>query len=172
MQKAYLGIIGGLRPLIGKGLTSAVYTQTTDVEIEVNGLMTYDREILKFDAETLAKAHRMLYLPPPKITIIVPTSEETAQTWRYSTDKPKEGWEKSGFDDSAWKSGPGGFGEPSTPGSVVKTTSKTNDIWLRRDFEWSGDKSLHELGLRIHHDEDTGVYLNGVLIGTASGYST
>ena len=172
LQKAYLGIIGGLRPLIGKGLTSAVYTQTTDVEIEVNGLMTYDREILKFDAETLAKAHRKLYLPPPKITIIVPTSEETAQTWRYSTDKPKEGWEKSGFDDSAWKSGPGGFGEPSTPGSVVKTTSKTNDIWLRRDFEWSGDKSLHELGLRIHHDEDTGVYLNGVLIGTASGYST
>ncbi len=172
LQKAYLGLIGGLRPLIGKGLTSAVYTQTTDVEIEVNGLMTYDREVLKFDAETLAKAHRKLYLPPPKITVVVPTSEQTAQTWRYSTDKPKEGWEKSGFDDSAWKSGPGGFGEPSTPGSVVKTNWKANDIWLRRDFNWSGDKSLHELGMRIHHDEDTEVYLNGVLIGTASGYST
>ncbi|MFM9965974.1 MAG: glycoside hydrolase family 2 protein [Planctomycetaceae bacterium] len=172
LQKAYLGIIGGLRPLIGKGLTSAVYTQTTDVEIEVNGLMTYDREVLKFDAETLAKAHRKLYLPPPKITTIVPTSEETAQTWRYSTDKPKDGWEKSGFDDSAWKSGPGGFGEPSTPASVVKTNWKTADIWLRRDFEWSGEKPIHELGLRIHHDEDTEVFLNGVLIGTASGYST
>lgn len=172
LQKAYLGIIGGLRPLIGKGLTSAVYTQTTDVEIEVNGLMTYDREVLKFDAETLAKAHRKLYLPPPKITIVVPTSEQTAQTWRYSTDKPKEGWEKPGFDDASWKSGPGGFGEPSTPGSVVKTNWKSNDIWLRRDFEWSGEKPIHELGLRIHHDEDTEVFLNGVLIGTASGYST
>ncbi len=172
LQKAYLGLIGGLRPLIGKGLTSAVYTQTTDVEIEVNGLMTYDREVLKFDAETLAKAHRKLYLPPPKITTIVPTSEETAQTWRYSNDKPKDGWEKPAFDDSSWKSGPGGFGEPSTPGSVVKTNWKSNDIWLRRDFEWSGEKPLHELGLRIHHDEDTEVYLNGVLIGTASGYST
>ena len=172
LQKAYLGIIGGLRPLIGKGLTSAVYTQTTDVEIEVNGLMTYDREVLKFDAETLAKAHRKLYLPPPKITTLVPTSEQTAQTWRYSTDKPKDGWETSGFDDLAWKSGPGGFGEPSTPGSVVKTAWKTNDIWLRRDFEWSNEKPLHELGLRIHHDEDTEIFLNGVLIGTASGYST
>ena len=172
LQKAYLGIIGGLRPLIGKGLTSAVYTQTTDVEIEVNGLMTYDREVLKFDAETLAKAHRKLYLPPPKITTIVPTSEETAQTWRYSTDKPKDGWEKSDFDDASWKSGPGGFGEPSTPASVVKTKWKTDDIWLRRDFEWSNDKPLHELGMRIHHDEDTEVFLNGVLIGTASGYST
>ncbi|HLQ45125.1 MAG TPA: glycoside hydrolase family 2 TIM barrel-domain containing protein, partial [Planctomycetaceae bacterium] len=172
LQKAYLGLIGGLRPLIGKGLTSAVYTQTTDVEVEVNGLMTYDREVLKFDAETLAKAHRKLYLPPPKITPIVPTSEETAQTWRYSTDKPADGWQKPEFDDSAWKSGPGGFGEPSTPGSVVKTKWKTDDIWLRRDFEWSPEKPLHELGLRIHHDEDTEVYLNGVLIGTASGYST
>ncbi len=172
LQKAYLGIIGGLRPLIGKGLTSAVYTQTTDVEIEVNGLMTYDREVLKFDAETLAKAHRKLYLLPPKITTILPTSEETAQIWRYATDKPKDGWEKPGFDDSGWKSGSGGFGEPSTPGSVVKTNWKTNDIWLRRDFEWSNEKPIHELGLRIHHDEDTEIFLNGVLIGTASGYST
>ncbi len=172
LQKAYLGIIGGLRPLIGKGLTSAVYTQTTDVEIEVNGLMTYDREVLKFDAETLAKAHRKLYLPPPKITVVVPTSEDKAQTWRYSTDKPKDGWEKSDFDDASWKSGPGGFGEPSTPESVVKTKWKTDDIWLRRDFEWSNEKPLHELGLRIHHDEDTEIYLNGVLIDTASGYSS
>ena len=53
-----------------------------------------------------------------------------------------------------------------------QTKWKTNDLWLRRDFEWSGDKPLHELGLRIHHDEDTEVYLNGILIGTASGYST
>ena len=176
LQKAYLGIIGGLRPLIGKGLTSAVYTQTTDVEIEVNGLMTYDREVLKFDGETLAKAHRKLYLPPPKITTLVPTSEETAQIWRYSTDKPKDGWENPDFDDASWKSGPGGFGEPTTPASVVKTNWKTDDIWLRRDFDLKAGgrtlKSLHEIGLRIHHDEEAEVYLNGVMIGTVSGYST
>ncbi len=33
-----------------------MYTQTTDVETEVNGIMTYDREIIKFDEERLAKA--------------------------------------------------------------------------------------------------------------------
>ena len=36
-----------LRPMILKGLSAAVYTQTTDVEIEVNGLMSYDREVIK-----------------------------------------------------------------------------------------------------------------------------
>jgi beta-galactosidase/beta-glucuronidase len=43
------------------GLTAAVYTQITDVETECNGLMTYDREILKPDLEAVAAANRKLY---------------------------------------------------------------------------------------------------------------
>lgn len=35
--------------LITKGFSAAVYTQTTDVEIEINGLMTYDRKVIKVD---------------------------------------------------------------------------------------------------------------------------
>ncbi|HOL00011.1 MAG TPA: glycoside hydrolase family 2 TIM barrel-domain containing protein, partial [Paludibacteraceae bacterium] len=38
-----------LMNLIQHGFSAAVYTQTTDVEVEVNGLMTYDREIIKMD---------------------------------------------------------------------------------------------------------------------------
>jgi hypothetical protein len=48
-----------LYPLIReKGLSAAVYTQTTDVEIEVNGLMTYDREVLKLDPKVAAPVNR------------------------------------------------------------------------------------------------------------------
>jgi beta-galactosidase/beta-glucuronidase len=39
--------------IIQKGVSAAVYTQTTDVEGEVNGLMTYDRKIVKMDEERL-----------------------------------------------------------------------------------------------------------------------
>ena len=35
---------------------AAVYTQTTDVETEVNGIMTYDREVIKFDEDRIRKA--------------------------------------------------------------------------------------------------------------------
>jgi hypothetical protein len=45
------------------GLSAAVYTQTTDIETENNGLMTYDREVMKIDAEAIALA-RQGYLPP------------------------------------------------------------------------------------------------------------
>lgn len=42
-----------LLPLIPKGLSAAVYTQLTDVEDEINGLITYDRKVIKIDLEKL-----------------------------------------------------------------------------------------------------------------------
>ncbi len=42
-----------LKQLIKQGCSAAVYTQTTDVEIEVNGLMTYDRKVIKMDEKKL-----------------------------------------------------------------------------------------------------------------------
>ena len=43
------------------GLSAAVYTQTTDVEGEINGLMTYDRKVIKMPTETLYELHTKLY---------------------------------------------------------------------------------------------------------------
>ena len=56
-QKGYLKLMDGLLPLIADGLAGAVYTQTTDVEIEINGLMTYDRKVLKVDPAAVKAAH-------------------------------------------------------------------------------------------------------------------
>ena len=59
LTTAYIDLTKKLFPLIeGKGLSAAVYTQTTDVEIEVNGLMTYDREVVKMDLKKVAEANR------------------------------------------------------------------------------------------------------------------
>ena len=44
--------------LIDDGFSGAIYTQTTDVEIEVNGLMTYDRKVVKLDMERLSAINR------------------------------------------------------------------------------------------------------------------
>ncbi len=61
----YLGLIRKLHPMTGMpGLSAAVYTQTSDVEVEVNGLMTYDREIIKMDVPSVAAANKALYTPP------------------------------------------------------------------------------------------------------------
>ena len=49
-----------LQPLIDAGLSAAVYTQTTDVEGEVNGMMTYDRKVIKLDSDQIRDANRRL----------------------------------------------------------------------------------------------------------------
>jgi hypothetical protein len=70
LTDAYLKLIDRLHPLTGEaGLAAAVYTQTTDVEIEVNGLLTYDREVIKMDPELIAETNRRLYTPPqPRVS--------------------------------------------------------------------------------------------------------
>jgi hypothetical protein len=54
LTKAYKKLFNKvIIPQIKDGLSATVYTQVTDVEDELNGLMTYDREVLKVDAETI-----------------------------------------------------------------------------------------------------------------------
>jgi len=57
LTSAYIELAGKLKKLIVSGFSAAVYTQTTDVEIEVNGLMTYDRKVIKPDAERIRKVN-------------------------------------------------------------------------------------------------------------------
>ncbi|MCD6304013.1 MAG: glycoside hydrolase family 2 [Planctomycetes bacterium] len=169
LADAYRSLIRRLHPMIGQGLSAAVYTQTTDCEGEVNGLMTYDRAIVKIGAERLAKINAVLHQPAPIVETVVPTSRAKRQAWRYTTQMPPAGWEKPAFDDSSWKRGAGGFGTAQTPGAVVGTKWSTPDIWIRRTFELaevSGD-----LCLLIHHDEDAEVYVNGVLVSKLPGYT-
>src|SRR5690606_6929131 len=59
----YSALMDRIPNLIRAGLSGAVYTQTTDVEIEVNGLMTYDRKVIKIPVEKLKEVHQKLYDP-------------------------------------------------------------------------------------------------------------
>ena len=49
-----------LYKLIGRGFAAAVYTQTTDVEVEVNGLMTYDRKVMKVEPERIRRINERI----------------------------------------------------------------------------------------------------------------
>jgi hypothetical protein len=172
LTEAYVDLLRAMRPLIGEGLSAAVYTQTSDVEIEVNGLLTYDRKVVKIDLDRGAAAAHKLYELPPLVTPLVPTSQTVPQTWHYTTDPPETTWIESGFDDSAWAAGPGGFGTEGTPGAVVRTEWNTSDIWMRRTFELPAIPAEGDLQLQVHHDEDAELYLNGHRIKSLEGYTS
>jgi hypothetical protein len=174
LRRAYADMMPTLESLVGLGLAAAVYTQTTDVEIEVNGLLTYDRRVVKLDPEQLSALHAPLYTAADRfrsMTEVVPTSKERGATWRYTMRNPGNGWEQPGYNDRHWPQADGGFGTEGTPGAVVRTEWDTRDIWLRREIELP-DMDGKRIGLWLHHDENVEVYLNGTLIHRAEGWTT
>jgi hypothetical protein len=62
LSAAYREVVGiELKSLIKSGLSAAVYTQISDVEGETNGLITYDREVVKMDANLIRELNNDLY---------------------------------------------------------------------------------------------------------------
>ncbi len=51
----------GVLPLIKEGLSALVYTQLSDVEDETNGLITYDRKVIKIDSDRMSALNEALY---------------------------------------------------------------------------------------------------------------
>lgn len=154
------------------------YTQLTDIEQEQNGIYFYDRAP-KYDVARLRaiNQHPAAYeLQPPRIRrltwrTLAPTSQQSAQTWRYATNQPPADWFKPGFEDSGWLQGKGGFGSPGTPGAVIGTEWRTSEIWLRRHFR----VETIAAGLtarKLHYDEDAEIYLNGQRVAAFTGYAT
>lgn len=62
-KERYVTSLNLLEKLRRQGIAAGVYTQTTDVEGEINGLMTYDRKAIKIPAKELAKLHNILFTP-------------------------------------------------------------------------------------------------------------
>ena len=60
-RQRYVNSLQILNELREQGIAAGVYTQTTDVEGEINGLMTYDRRVIKIPADDLAELHSLLF---------------------------------------------------------------------------------------------------------------
>ena len=59
----YRSLFVNMRGLLGQGMSAAIYTQTTDVESEVNGYLTYDRAVEKFDTAALRDTPQRVLSP-------------------------------------------------------------------------------------------------------------
>jgi len=172
LTAAYIALLDKMHPLEGEaGLNAAVYTQTTDVEVEVNGFLTYDREVLKMDEARVREAN-LGKGPRMTVTAVVKTAREEPAEWKYTFEKPADGWEKADFDDSSWKTGKGGFGTEGTPGATIGTKWNSPDIWLRREIDLPADVNLDDVELLVHHDDEMQIFINGAAATASKHFTT
>lgn len=173
LQGIYTRMMVPIYDLIGQGLAGAIYTQLTDVEHEVNGLLTFDRKVVKLDPMTIANINQRVINGTFSFSSedLLPPSGKVLQKWKYTFKKPEGDWTAPNYDDSSWKTAPGGFGAGVNRFRAIGTFWPTREIWLRRTFELESVDKFHSPQLMVLHDEDAEVYVNGTKVLEAKGFT-
>jgi len=167
LNNTYDQLIHRLAPFVSKGLAAAIYTQTSDVEVEVNGLMTYDRKIVKLDTILASRLAEMLYNRTEIYRFLLPSGEQDDSiVWKYTLDPPGPGWHAEDYADTSWQTGLTGFGHRGRHRNFTNWSPwDTTGIWLRREFELA-DLPAGKLYLNIlSYNTVSTVYVNGRKLG-------
>ncbi len=136
-----------------------------------------DNELTRCFVEN--RAHRALFGPghsiPEKMlrrVVFVPTTEkDQPPTWLYTTVQPRPDWNARLFNTDGWSVGKPGFCSEQMPTIPRNTIWNTPAIWMRTSFEVPHRLRDHQYVLRVAHDDDLTVYLNGVRIYQRQGVS-
>jgi len=139
----------------------------------VNGLVSYDREIFKFDTSRMAAENNKLYGAieagaRQELKTVIPTAQDEKTFWRFTTKKPEDDWMKPDFRDDGWRKGAGGFGSIGGGDKKVETIWTTKQIWLRKEFEVPAGDCTEPI-LSLFHNESAEIYINGVLAAAEAG---
>ncbi len=96
--------------------------------------------------------------------VVLPSCEYSGWEARYTTNPPEDGWTRSDFKLSGWRTGEGGFGFPlEVDGAQLhscRTKWQTDQLWVRRKFDLPRGQP-EKIGLNIRHEGAVQVFLNG-----------
>lgn len=106
-----------------------------------------------------------------RLMTVLPTGPD-GYSWRYTTEDPGDGWNRTEFKDGSWAKGKSGFGVKGTPGERTGTHWNTSDIWLRTEVSLPKDFGAGGAWIDFHHDEDIELYVNGKLLLSRKGHVT
>ncbi|MDO3644121.1 glutaminase family protein [Mucilaginibacter sp. L3T2-6] len=112
--------------------------------------------------------YRFLGKDVPVYNTILPASDELAYRCQYTEVEPAKDWQEPRFDDSQWKTGAAPFSDDK---STAKTIWTSKDLWMRRTFMLN-DMDIDRLVLKLYHDDNVEVYLNGEKIYHANGWTS
>jgi hypothetical protein len=159
LEARYGDRLHALPGLISRGLAAAVYTQTTDVEGEVNGLMTYDRALVKITPSLAKELAAPLYEKPAPAIDFVPISNIEPHAWRVLRRAPADNWASADVDVD-WQKAKAPFADGRHPAIVGQSPWAAEEIWLRSTFVASEQPRFLYLQL-FSAGGDVTIFLNG-----------
>lgn len=99
---------------------------------------------------------------------VVPASDEKPFEVQYTENEPQGDWKSEDYNANGWRSGTAPIGDDV---KNVKTVWKSHDIWVRRTFNVTNPASINELFLKLNHDDNIELFLNGKKIYTKVGWT-
>lgn len=114
------------------------------------------------------KTYRFMGKDEQPLQTILPAADQKPYQCKYTESEPADGWMNANFNDKAWKTTTAPFSNDKNKAKTTLWTSK--DIWVRRPFVLN-DVNINQLYLKLHHDDNVEVYLNGKEIYTCDCYN-
>lgn len=152
-------------PLITHNPYFSIWSVTDDATSSTTRHWTGSNQSLIGLLKVDGKTYRFLGKEDEVYETILPAADETAYMVSYTEAQPAAGWMKPGFDDSQWKTATAPFGD----NDEAATQWKTKNLWVRRVFNLD-NTDIDKLFLKINHDDNTEVYLNGAKIYGYTGW--
>lgn len=108
------------------------------------------------------QSYRFMGMDGFEVNPVVPTANTEAWEGLYTETQPAGDWMVADYAAEGWKAGKSGFGTEDNP--KYATPWKTDDIYVRRTFDWPEGASKEDLVLQYSHDDNIEIYLNGTQI--------
>ena len=141
-----------------QGLNALVYTQITDVETEANGLLTYDRAVIKVDLARAAAVNKGDISGIPVAKSVVPTSAKRRRDLAlHHRDALRGHGSPPTSTTRPGRKAPGSSAPGIRPGPTSGPTWDTPDVWARRTIDLP-EVNPANLLLNVLHDEDAEIY--------------